>query len=260
MKKWTKRAVSAVMALAVTLTMAFPAFAESVSPNTGTKTVYLSAKSGAEEFEMDLASGTKSFTIKRSNVKVTAGSTGAKLVGFWLMNYTNSDERMSGSKWNTSGYKSWSYNATLSASKAGTATVTYKIGSKSYKTKLKVLAYKNPVKTLTMTGVNGGKNMASLFKSGAYYTKALALKAKKANAKLTVKPASGWKIRSAEVYDQKEGTSYGIDNWGQGLSAVTLDCGTLQTDREYAVEIVFLNSSNGATLRCSYNVKGSKAQ
>ena len=51
----------------------------------------------------------------------------------------------------------------LNLKKAGTATVTFKTGGKSYKMKFKVLAYKNPVKLFSV----GGKKIAGKFKSSS---------------------------------------------------------------------------------------------
>ncbi|MDO5132225.1 MAG: hypothetical protein Q4D81_04470 [Eubacteriales bacterium] len=262
MKTTLKRMISLTMVLAIVLTMAFPAFAAgTITPNTGTQVVYRGAKTGSTTIGISLASGSKSFTIKRADVKVAPGSTGGKLTGFYKSNstYVDCECDSSSGKWTTSTSNSWSYRAQLTVSKPGVATVSYKIGTKTYKTKAKVLAYTNPAKTVVLTGVNSGKNMASLLAS-SNSAKQMTLKAKTTGAKLTVKPATGWVITGADIYDSTSGVSRSISNWNDGFSTVSLPCGTLLPTHSYYVDLDFRNKSTGASLYCSYYVKGAKAQ
>ena len=217
MKRMSKRILALAAVLLLVAAMAAPALAAGdITPVTGTQIVYRSTKSGVGEVEIELASGTKNFTIKRSDVKVTAGGTGAKLVSFRKNSWSNeslyeSDYSASG-KWTSDqhGNARCSYSATLRVSAAGTATVSYKIGSKTYKTTIKVLNYVNPVKSITLTGVNGGKTFASLTKSAVYPSKSLTLKSNPKTSALKITPASGWKITEVYFNDETSGVSRSI--------------------------------------------------
>lgn len=88
----------------------------------------------------------------------------------------------------------------LNLKRAGTATVTFKTGGKSYKMKFKVLAYKNPVKLFSV----GGKKIAGKFKSSS--TAWLKYTGSKPTIKVT--PNKGWKLKSIkyEAYKYDEAT------------------------------------------------------
>lgn len=77
--------------------------------------------------------------------------------------------------------------------KKGTATVTIKIktkkGTKTYKSKVKVVAYKNPVKNVML----GDTNLADKFKSKTYFSGYAPVLEEE---KIEVKPVSGWKVKS----------------------------------------------------------------
>ncbi len=80
----------------------------------------------------------------------------------------------------------------LMINKKGTTKLTFKVkkksGTKTYKGTLKVIAYKNPVKKLTL----GGKNITKKFKNDTYYAFQPSDKAKE---KIVVKAAKGWKVK-----------------------------------------------------------------
>ena len=85
--------------------------------------------------------------------------------------------------------------------KPGTATVSFKINGKTYKIKVKGYKYVNPLKSLTITGYNNGKTLHKKFNNDyKVYEK---LKNSLKNAKITIKPKSGWKIASVDVHDDK---------------------------------------------------------
>ena len=264
MKRSTKRILALAMALILALSIAVPVFAAdgTVTPETGTQTTYMTSKNGSgTSVWVSLATGSKKFTIKRSDVKVSAGTAGAKLYAFeknydeygWLQEYDYSGS----GKWetNSSDYVSYSYEAGLRVSSAGKATVSYKIGSKSYKTTVKVLNYVNPVKSITLKGVNGSKSFASLTKEAAYTSKSLKLTADTKSAVLKVSPTKGWKITRATFEDETDGISRSIYSYnGKGMSSVSLSCGNLKASHTYWISVQFRNSSNGATLSVQYRV------
>ena len=90
----------------------------------------------------------------------------------------------------------------LTVKKTGTATVTIKNKSthKTYKCTVKVVKYKNPFKVFRFAG----KNVTKKFKT--YHMGSTTVK--KAKAKLSIKPKSGWKIKkiiySRSKYNSKK--------------------------------------------------------
>lgn len=77
--------------------------------------------------------------------------------------------------------------------KKGSANITIKIknksGTKTYKSKVKVVAYKNPVKSVML----GETNLAKKFKSKTYFS---GYSPASNSEKINIKPASGWKVKS----------------------------------------------------------------
>lgn len=259
MNRTMKRIVSVVLALALTLAMSLPAFAAAVTPSTSTEIEYMSSKSGTSSVYLSLAYGSKSFSIKRSDIKITPGTTGARLTYFSKYASNSASASNYSGKWTSSKYNSYSYSADLEVKKAGTAVVAYKIGSKTYKKKVKVYAYKNPAKSVALSGVNGSKNFASLTNNSSYASKDLALKANKSGAKLVVKPVSGWKITNVELYDQTNNNRVSFGNY-KGLTSATMNCGNLVANHNYSISVSFKNNSTGGTISCDYYVRGAKAK
>ena len=264
MNRTFKRILAITCVVVLVMSMSMSAFAAgTVTPVTGTQTVYIPSSSGGS-VNIGLAYGTKSFTINRSSVKVTAGTTGAKMVGFAKRNNSYSSNyqyNYSGSEWTTESYSDadYSYDINLQVSAKGTAKVTYKIGSTSYTTSVKVLAYTNPVKSITLNGVYSSKSFASLTKSSIDPSKDLTLSTKTTGARLKVTPASGWKIAYASIHDNSSGMSKSISSWNKGLSSVSLYWGTLYASHNYSIDIEYINTSNGATMSTYYSVFGKYA-
>ena len=136
------------------------------------------------------------------------------------------------------------------AKKAGTTTVSYQIGSKTYQTKVTVKNYVNPLSSLKISGVNSGKNIATQ----ANKTDQVACKLKKTvkNATVTVKAKSGWKIsyigRNAKGGD---GCSY---SFSKGVSAVAVPVGTMTKNKSYMVTIQLENTKDKAMILVNYNI------
>lgn len=262
MKKIYKRIVSLVLVMLLAMSMTGAVLAAGkIIPVKGTQTVYMPTRDPdyLPRVEIALATGTKAFTIKRDSVKVT----GAKLIDFHKEKWTSvyRQEYSASGKWKTYTYRhtECTYTAGLEAGKPGTATVKYKIGSKSYSTKVKILAYKNPVKTITLTGVNGGKNFASRTRDGLYGNKDMTLPKDVAGAKAKVVPASGWKITSLRIWGYGDSYYSRYITCTEGLSSATLNCGKLSADKEYSLSVEFVNASNGATMYVYYYIIGANA-
>ena len=265
MSRVLKRGLAVLMVFALCVAMALPVLAadDDIYPNTGTQVVYKSSKSkeSTSSVYVSLASGSKAFTIKRSSVKVTPGSTGADMYYFsknYSVNENEYDYSTSGD-WDVSKWENYSYEIGLHAKNTGTAKVTYKIGKKSYTTNVKILAYTNPVKSITVTGINSGKSFANLTKNEAYAQKDLKFKSTVKSAKVQVQAAKGWKITSLSVYDSTKGENRSYSRYSEGVNKATLFWGTLNPTNRYSISVSLRNTSNNASLYCSYSVVGSKA-
>ncbi len=269
MNKTLKRVLTLALALMMLLSLSVAAFADEgeVYPVTGTVTIYLDRNTnqypGSQSLWLALASADKSFTIKRSSVKVTAGTAEAQLYAFEKSFY-GYDEQYDWSGEQTwegeSSYRSYDYSIGVHVSKPGTFTVKYKIGTTSYSFKVKVLQYVNPVKTITLTGVNGGSSFAARTKY-EYSNSAdrLSLPAKKTNTSLKVTAKDGWKFTNIQFRDTTKGTYRSYSCSGSPVSSFTLKCGTLYANRRYQVSLNLINTKNGATQYLYYYIDGAKA-
>ena len=257
-----QRIISFAFVLILVLSLTVPAFAAqgTVAPFTDTATIYLDNTKGWDSStHLIIAEGSKNFTIKRSSVSVKGS--GAKLVSFekqYNTGFKESDWEASGS-WSTENDSAYcSYYVDILAKKTGTASIRYSIGSKDYTRKVKIIAYKNPVKTITVTNVNNNKSFASLTKDQCWTQKTLKLSAAAKNAKLTVTPASGWKVNHAYITDQKTG-DWNYYNFASPASKATLPLGDLKVDRDYKIDVQFLDPNANYTFYLTYHIHGVKA-
>lgn len=250
-----KRLISATLALAFVIALALPASAASIKPNTRTYKFYMSSKKGNEEIDIELASGNKDFTINRADVKVIAGSAGARIVDLRKRKsaYSYEDIVMSG-KGKTETEEEYSYTVSVKISKAGSAAVSYKIGKKTYRINIKAFAYKNPAKSILLTGVNDGKNFASRTYASRYASKKVILKEAQKDAVLYVRPASGWRITCLELEDLSTSIEREVNCNGKGLASARVKWGTIVPYHSYEISAEFKNVSNGETITCYYDV------
>ncbi len=270
MNKTLKRVTTLALALVMLLSLSVAAFADEgeIYPVSGTITRYMSfdpENSGLTSHTcwLTIASADKNITIKRSSVKVTAGTCEAKLYAFEKSFYGYDEQYdFSGEKtWDESySYRSYDYTIGVRVSKPGTFTVKYKIGTTSYSFKVKVLKYVNPVKTITLSGVNGGKSFAARTKyANSNFVDRLSLPAKKTNTSLKVTAKDGWKLTSITLRDSTKNTSRSYTCTSSPVSSFTLKCGTLYANRNYQVSLNLINTKNNASQTIYYYIDGAKA-
>lgn len=258
-KKLLGLALAAAMAVSALSPMAVSAAGPSVQAN---QTVYQTAKSGSSStqsiYVYDL---TKSQTIKKSTVK-SSDSKVAKLYALQKSTYSTSDKTEyyeSGMKDSNYSYNDYSYLIRLRLLKAGKTTVSFKIGSKTYKTNLTVMGYTNPLSSVKITGINKGKSVAS--KLNKQNSANLTLKKTAKNAVISLKAKKGWKITDVSMTYYKDNGGYSYSNerysyysYGEGKSSVALRVGNLVGKGKYNVNISMKNTSNGGYLNCSYYI------
>ncbi len=139
--------------------------------------------------------------------------------------------------------------------KAGTSTISFKVDSKTYKTKVTVKKYTNPIKTLKVTGVSSGKNIASKVKKTREAN--VSLKKTKKNAKLTIKTAKNWKITEVYVTDTTTTSAKTKVNktYKKGISKKkTYKLKTLNKNHSYFISLTLKNKKNGGVQYIYYNI------
>lgn len=253
MKQSIKKILCLSLAFLIAVT-AMPMTAEAAVTYSKSQTLYRTG-TGTSYSSIYVSGLTKSQTIKKSSVKSSDTSVAAP----WYLEKTTSaysyktdyfDENM---KPYSNSSSSYGYYIGLQLKKNGTSTISFTIGSKTYQSKITVKSYTNPLKTVTMTGVSGGKNIASKLDKSAYNYDLKLTKTTK-NAVVTVKPNKGWKIASIEVENSDTGDSYRVYNYGgKGVTNASLKLGTLTKNKKITLRINCQDAS-GTNLWCYYYI------
>ena len=263
MKHSTKRVLSFALALVLILSICVPAFAAgTISYHTGDAVIYLGAPIGTRStIGVGLAWGNTSFNLRRADIRIT-GNSDVRLAGFRrnISSVYQEDIWNNSGKWEVSrnNYQ-YNYTAFISASKPGKATLSYVVNGKTYKMNLIIKAHVNPVKEVTLTGVNSGNSFASLTKNYATPQKNLKLNATTKSVQLRVTPSAGWKVTKMEISNLNTGEVRTRSNSNGWSSMVALSCGTLRVSNDYEVRVSLWNPSVGFTSGFSYFVHGASA-
>ena len=131
-------------------------------------------------------------------------------------------------------YSSGYSTITLYVKGVGTATVSYKIGNKTYKTKVTVKKFATPSTSVIITGVNDGKSINSKLDWVDHFCSMDSVDA--ANAKLTVKTRKGWKLTYADLYYASTGLSKSR-SYDSGFK--TFNLGNLSKNENYYMNLTF---------------------
>ena len=217
MKKTFKKLTCIILtAIMVCTTMAFTVSAASGPSYSKRQTVYMTSKNSNSSYtSIYVGNLTSSQKISKSSVK---SSKSAVLAPYSLYRNTYSYENQyfeSGMKGNKgSGY---SYSIELRAKKAGSANISFKIGSKKYTSKVTVKAYTNPISSLTVT----------------------------------CKAASGWKIVRIGTFDENNKLQRSISTRNEGASVLSLHAGNLTKNHINEITVDLVNTKTGGSLSCT---------
>ncbi len=130
-------------------------------------------------------------------------------------------------------------SAYLKAKKAGTTTITYKIGKQKYSQKVTIKKYANPFKTLKINNLN----LASKFKSKSNYTLSYN-KYRGKTLKLQYSAKKGWSLNIHYLEDAAvKGTSY-RKNWIKTNGTFTV------TKKNSAIIVYAYNSKTSQDEQC----------
>ncbi len=206
-----KKAVSKILAFAMAAVMTFsisPALtAEAANKTLPAETLYMTSKSnGYTSFQIDKL--TKVDDVKSSNMAVLKPS-GYSIhkSSYEYFYYSDSNKKFTKSD-SASGSKYTDFS--FYAYKKGTSTVTIKSGSTTYNKKINVEKYVNPLKSLTISNVNGGKNIAGKYKSEAR----VRVTGKKADTiKVKATAASNWEITEISISNTDYSTGRSIGSY-----------------------------------------------
>ena len=139
-------------------------------------------------------------------------------------------------------------SATLSVllHKPGKSTVSVVVDGKTYKTKLTVNQYVNPIKSFVITSVSG-KNVKSLFNTTGSTTGTLTSDTKAGQVRLTT--AKGWKITKIAFISIDDAISYERKT---GDTTVKLPIPAMKKGGLYTIGMTFKNIATGGIIDGMY--------
>ena len=239
MKKMKKNISVVLMALVLTLTMIPTVVQAAVAPKT--YTMYCSAAGDPDTYASINVTGLSSKEkVVKSSVKV---SNSKMLVLDAISHSSNLSRRETFDGQTPETYSRYSAELTFQVKKAGTCKVSYKIGTKSYSTTVKVLNYTNPISSMTISGISS--NLAGKFKKSNMASAKLA--SNKSTARITVKAASGWKINNIILSDESYTSDRSVSTYVKPASALTLYTDALKKSERYHVNVNLVNTKTGGT-------------
>lgn len=150
-------------------------------------------------------------------------------------------------------------NVSVTIKKAGKATVSFKAGKDTYKLKVNVLKYTNPLKLLKVSGVEGGKDIASKYKK-ADTKEFKALKKTVKEGKITVKASKGWHITYISYNEYKANKKTITDqvikskSYGGSPTSATFNIGKMNKDRDGYASVTLSNDENGLPIEIYVNL------
>ncbi len=148
----------------------------------------------------------------------------------------------------------YDYQLNLRLLNPGKAKLSFKVGEKKHTITLNVKAYTNPMKKLTITGVGGGKNLASKFDYVNFCTD-LNVPAKVSKATINVTANRNWKIVGIVFVDAQKSESYAYQNSGVMTKAKgKLSVGALRPGRVYECNVM-LRHKNGGIISCAMRIQ-----
>ena len=248
-KKLSCALLAAAMICAIT---PFTASAATAISYPKTQTIYMDSKNTTYSYGGISINNIPSKTsISKANIKVVSGKNIIELNT--LTNSTWSDRtEYFGNGLKPYTYSNHYYNIGLRIKKAGTAKISFKVGSKTYYSTIKTLPYTNPIKSLTVTGFSG--NLASKFKTNSYNAFGVQNKKSQTNAYIKCTAASGWKITNISFYNRKTSISRSISCNATPVSSLSLLAGNLSAKQTGNVNIGLKNTKTGGTMYCTLNL------
>ena len=251
MKKTSKKIATLMLSLAA-LAVVFTVFEISAQAQPATQksiTVYQRSKATPTSAKIEISNLTEADQFDTNSV--TSSKPGVVSVQkvkennltdkSYYYEYSEAYSEYSGSVW-----------IELMCNKAGTSVISYKINDVTYTTTVKVLKYTNALKTMKITGLDGGKNQASEYKKHRLSPYRLDKTIK--NPVLTVAAKKNWKIEQITLTTYKGigHTAYPLSfssvNYNYGVSKAVLRLSPLKAKNGAEIEIIMQNKKNQGTI------------
>ena len=262
MKNVKNKILSAALAFVLAATTISPVTVNAAVSYEEKQTVYMTSESYGYTsiYVGNLGSKEKIKNVKSDNKKIVKPSS----ISTYTDDYTYSYEYMENSEWNSKNSSSSKY-AYISCQllKNGTATISFDVynsktkKSSTKKTKITVKAYENPAKTVEIAGIKNGSSTNLASKTKKQNSATLKLNSKKKNASVYVKAntAKNWKIVSASVYNETNGSTYSIENYSKPLNSVKFNnVGTINAKKYARVSVRYYNTKTKAYMYTYYYV------
>ena len=237
MKMFRKLLCSALVVALIAVTMV-AAFAD-------TRTVYMRSTDGNSTFGEYVSLD----NVKKDSKITSVSSSNTSVMKVIRLNRSTNTNYTYADKKTTTNYGAEFYVNLL---KVGSATLSYNLDGAKKTQKFVVKKYTNPISSLVLTGINNN-NLKSKFAKGSYGNSISLTKDAKAG-KLTVKAASGWKIRSAYWEDYSKNIEYEFYAWGNGVSSCSLNVPKMIKGKSYYVSVSLINTKTKGTNYCSISI------
>lgn len=147
-------------------------------------------------------------------------------------------------------YPNDTFDVYLKCNRPGTTKISFQCANKKFSTTVKVLAYKNPVASLKITGIEGGRELKAKTAEKSWAEVVVTKNVSK--PKLSVKAASGWVI-SELLFEHGMSGYRDYKFGGEGPTSFSMSVCKLEKNQSYGkIEITFYNKKNDASITTRY--------
>lgn len=249
MKRFTSKIISFALAAAFAVT-SVPMTAQAAPSVPSSGIVYMASTDSPTYTSLSI------YNLGKSDRFKSVKSSSKSVAEIYSSSYTNGSYNTK-TVYVDKNMKDYNYNSSyydgaigLKLKKAGKTKISFKIGSKSYSTQLTVKKYTNPAKSITISGVNSGKNFASKTKSSK--NAAIKVTKKSSNAKIAISAQKGWKVSKISFYNYASSCSCSY-SYGKGVSSTSVNVGSLAKSATGYLDVTFIDSV-GAPITLSYTL------
>ncbi len=187
-KKGIRKLIALVMASVLMLAMVPAINAEAATQQLVTRLIYLEPDSSFVSFELSAGNAKTVKNVKSSNKTA--------VIPYFISYASTKNDNLDKNGKIKSTDKYTNTYVYFKARNAGTATVSFVAGNTTYKQKVIVKKYTNPLKTLTISSVQNEKNLAGLFKK---QTSGSAKPSSSKTLKVSATANSDWQITDISI-------------------------------------------------------------
>ncbi len=226
MKRFIKRTAAVLLALTF-IPASLPIRSAAAVYYPREATYYLSPAKKQQDVSFNVSLGGE--TLNKSAVKVSDKS----IASLQTLEVTDDFHQFSQGAGESNPQHNLSATIYIRPKKAGTTKISYTVGRKTYQTKVKILKYENPLKSLKISGID--RDLAS--DMDKKITSSVKLKKKAANAMLSFALKKGWRCTSFSFTNEKTHQTYSA-NYIQAAKQ-TYYVGNLKKGQKYTLQMTF---------------------